>query len=466
MVPETPSAPATAAAAGATKQDLHRALREALQTAPPTGSSDGAGGFPRAWWAHLGRCGMLGLGFSLDGRPSAADAVQVSALAGQITHATGSLGLGMAWMMQQMLGRYVLGPLVQQGAAGALDASHALLTKLLASMAAGECLLALAISEPGVGAQPKHLRTRAVQPSGAAGDGDWVLDGHKAFVSNGPAADAIIVLAVSAVHEGRKRFDAFLLDAQTPGLTREANARVQGLAPPGACRTLGVESEKAPQRAQFLPDSPPHSGAMGQEDGKKWAAAAHSQPTIPKSDRLLGHCDLRLESCRVPASRRIGPPGRAFETIARPVRAVEDALLLGPLLGAMQCELEALAHALGTSAVAAGTADTAASDAVRELGALQLEWQALHAVRDAVARQLEVHGCDDALAFATVGARRLLERWQTAYENAWEAASQALAIAALPSLTRDLRLVLGIARGVAHSRQLQTGQQLLQSLHP
>ncbi|MDF1482009.1 hypothetical protein [Extensimonas sp. H3M7-6] len=56
----------------------------------------------------------------------------------------------------------------------------------------------------------------------------------------------------------------------------------------GACRTLGVESEKVPQRGQFLPDSQPHSGAMGQEAGKKWAAAAHSQPTIPKSDRLLG----------------------------------------------------------------------------------------------------------------------------------------------------------------------------------
>ncbi len=54
----------------------------------------------------------------------------------------------------------------------------------------------------------------------------------------------------------------------------------------GACRPLGVESENAPQRGQFLPDSPPHSGTMGQEDGKKWAAAAHSQPTIPKSDRL------------------------------------------------------------------------------------------------------------------------------------------------------------------------------------
>ncbi|WP_407066743.1 DUF4172 domain-containing protein [Extensimonas sp. H3M7-6] len=55
----------------------------------------------------------------------------------------------------------------------------------------------------------------------------------------------------------------------------------------GACRTLGVDSENAPRRDQFLPDSQPHSGAMGQEDGKKWAAAAHSQPTIPKSDGLL-----------------------------------------------------------------------------------------------------------------------------------------------------------------------------------
>ena len=63
--------------------------------------------------------------------------------------------------------------------------------------------------------------------------------------------------------------------------------------PLAACRTLGVESEKVPQRGQFLPDSPPHSDAMGQEDGKKWAAAAHSQPTIPKSDRLLGVLDFQ-----------------------------------------------------------------------------------------------------------------------------------------------------------------------------
>ena len=56
----------------------------------------------------------------------------------------------------------------------------------------------------------------------------------------------------------------------------------------GACRTWGVESENWPQRGQFLPDLQPHSGAMGQKDGEKWTAAVNLQPTIPKSDMLLG----------------------------------------------------------------------------------------------------------------------------------------------------------------------------------
>ena len=56
----------------------------------------------------------------------------------------------------------------------------------------------------------------------------------------------------------------------------------------GVCRTWSVESENQPQRGQFLPDLQPHSPAMGQKDGEKWTAAADLQPTISKSDRLLG----------------------------------------------------------------------------------------------------------------------------------------------------------------------------------
>ncbi len=55
----------------------------------------------------------------------------------------------------------------------------------------------------------------------------------------------------------------------------------------GGCRTWGAESEKRPQRGQFLPDLQAHSPAMGQKDGEKWTAAVDLQPAIPKSDSLL-----------------------------------------------------------------------------------------------------------------------------------------------------------------------------------
>jgi len=55
-----------------------------------------------------------------------------------------------------------------------------------------------------------------------------------------------------------------------------------------ACRTLVVDSENRPRRGQFLLDLPPHSPAMRQKAGEKWTAAVDLQPTIPKSDRLLG----------------------------------------------------------------------------------------------------------------------------------------------------------------------------------
>ncbi|MGD9551069.1 MAG: hypothetical protein AB7V41_08735, partial [Burkholderiaceae bacterium] len=82
---------------------------------------------------------------------------------------------------------------------------------------------------------------------------------------------------------------------------------------------MGVESENAPRRGQFLPDSPLHSGAMGQEAGKKWAAAAHSQPTIPKSDKLLGAARTKTsdESRKFHRHREFAATIRGFAAVAQ-----------------------------------------------------------------------------------------------------------------------------------------------------
>ncbi len=60
-----------------------------------------------------------------------------------------------------------------------------------------------------------------------------------------------------------------------------------------ACRALGIDSEKEPQRGQFLPDLQAHSTAMGQKAGEKWTAAALLQPMLPKPDRLLASGQTR-----------------------------------------------------------------------------------------------------------------------------------------------------------------------------
>ena len=96
-------------------------------------------------------------------------------------------------------------------------------------------------------------------------------------------------LGLACVLFVRRMSALFRAEPELPrATTATAPAADQGELAPGACRTWSVESENRPQRGQFLPDLQPHSPAMGQKDGEKWTAAADLQPTISKSDRLLG----------------------------------------------------------------------------------------------------------------------------------------------------------------------------------
>lgn len=81
----------------------------------------------------------------------------------------------------------------------------------------GETQSAIAISEPQGGADPAAMRTRAV----ADGD-EWVINGRKIWISRAPAADFLIVMAVTDPDLGaRGGITAFIVDKGTPGLVIE-----------------------------------------------------------------------------------------------------------------------------------------------------------------------------------------------------------------------------------------------------
>jgi acyl-CoA dehydrogenase len=143
-------------------------------------------------------------------------------------------------------------------------------------------IVSVAISEPRVGAHPKLLATLA-EPDG---DG-YRITGEKAWVTNGPLADVFIVLAITAIEGGRKRYSMFLVPRGTPGLSIDEAEQYRALAP-------------------------------------------------------SRHCGVKLDGCRVPISALLGPTGAAYETMALPFRDVEDAVGTFGLLGAFRFVLSRL----------------------------------------------------------------------------------------------------------------------------
>jgi acyl-CoA dehydrogenase len=83
----------------------------------------------------------------------------------------------------------------------------------LAPYVRGETVSAIGISEPGAGADPGGMTTRAVR------DGeDWVINGRKIWISRAAEADFTILMAVTDREKGaRGGISAFLIDKGTPG---------------------------------------------------------------------------------------------------------------------------------------------------------------------------------------------------------------------------------------------------------
>jgi acyl-CoA dehydrogenase len=187
---------------------------------------------------------------------------------------TGLLGQGGAWAGRQMVARYFI--------AGFGDEAQR--TMWLPRIASGECVAAVAISEPRVGAHPKLLAARA----DSDGDG-FRITGEKAWVTNGPLAALFIVFAVMAIEHGRKRYGAFLIPRHTPGLSITEMPEYRALAP-------------------------------------------------------SRHCGLVLDGCHVPQSALLGPAGTAYEAMALPFRDVEDAVGSFGLLGAFRSLLSYFAR--------------------------------------------------------------------------------------------------------------------------
>ncbi|MGN0934688.1 acyl-CoA dehydrogenase family protein [Falsigemmobacter intermedius] len=101
--------------------------------------------------------------------------------------------------------------------------SEELKARLMPRAISGECILAVAMTEPNAGSDLANLKTRAVD----CGD-HWEISGQKTYISNGILADAVVVAARTDIG-GRRTLGLFMVERGMEGLSRGQKLRKLGL---------------------------------------------------------------------------------------------------------------------------------------------------------------------------------------------------------------------------------------------
>jgi isovaleryl-CoA dehydrogenase len=93
------------------------------------------------------------------------------------------------------------------------NASEEMRRKYLPGLCDGSLIGALGLTEPGAGSDALG----SMKTTARKGGDDYVLNGTKIFITNGPIADIVLVYAKTSPEKGAKGITAFIVETTTPG---------------------------------------------------------------------------------------------------------------------------------------------------------------------------------------------------------------------------------------------------------
>ncbi|MEZ2405978.1 acyl-CoA dehydrogenase [Bosea sp. OAE752] len=200
--------------------------------------------------------------------------------------------------------------------------SEAMKQRILPDVAAGKRIAAFALSEKEAGSDVAAMATTATPD----GNSHVRIDGEKSWISNGGIADHYIVFARTGEAPGARGLSAFLVEADTPGLT--IAERIEVIAP-------------------------------------------HPLAT------------LRFEGCRVPLENRIGGPGEGFKVAMATLDIFRSTVGAAALGFARRALHETISHANGRKLFGGTLGDLQLSQAAIADSAAEVDAAALLVYRAA-----------------------------------------------------------------------------------
>ncbi|MFF8714771.1 acyl-CoA dehydrogenase family protein [Streptomyces sp. NPDC015184] len=170
----------------------------------------------------------------------------------------------------------------------------------LPGLTAGEAIGCFGLTEPGTGSDAGSLTTKAVR------DGDsYLINGTKMFITNGTWADVVLLFARTGGAPGHRGISAFLVPADTPGLTRRAIHGKLGLRGQ-ATAELVLEDVRVPASALLGPEGKGFSIAMSAlAKGRMSVAAGCVGIARAALDAAVGHAGEREQFGRPIAGHQL-----------------------------------------------------------------------------------------------------------------------------------------------------------------
>jgi acyl-CoA dehydrogenase len=228
---------------------------------------DQAGSVPREVLRRMGRLGWLGLRYPPQFGGAGADMVTSAVFQEALSRST--------------CGGFVVTVLVHTDMASphlAHAGSAEQKARWLPAICRGECITAVAVTEPDAGSDVAALRTRAVRD-----DGHYVVNGTKMFITNGVHADLYFVAARTG-EAGARGISILAVEKGTPGL------RVS--------RALAKQGWLASDTAELAFENcrVPAANLLGEENAGFYAIMRNFQTErIALAAMAVGHCRTALE---------------------------------------------------------------------------------------------------------------------------------------------------------------------------
>jgi isovaleryl-CoA dehydrogenase len=213
---------------GADADMLRETVRDFAQEkiAPRAEEIDRSNQFPRDLWPQFGALGLLGVTVEEEWGGAGLGYLEHCLAMEEISRASGSVGLSYGAHSNLCVNQIRRNGNAEQK------------RKYLPKLISGEHVGALAMSEPGAGSDVVSMRTRADKK------GDrYILNGSKMWITNGPAAETLVVYAKTDPQAGPRGITAFLIEKGFKGFSTAQKLDKLGMRGSDTCELVFEDCE-------------------------------------------------------------------------------------------------------------------------------------------------------------------------------------------------------------------------------